>query len=568
MTMWASPRSSASPFPRPFFPGEPAIPDTMQTSRDRHAPSTWPLLLRLLGTERADILTILVFALGVGLLSVVTPAAIEALVNTVAFGVLLWPVIVLALVMLAFLAFSATLRAMQAAVAEYVQRRVFVRAARTFVDGFLHADAEALARRNPTDIVNRFFEVASVQKCLATLLVDGVQIVMTTIVGLAVLAFYHPYLLVFAVVMIGLLAFLLLGLGAGGIRTSIAESAAKYDFAAWLEDLARCPRALRTASGLDYAERRAEAGIDAYLAARKRHYSIVWRQLLFALAIEAFASTTLLGLGGWLVIQRQLTLGQLVAGELIVTLVLSAVSKIGKYVEVFYDLHAGLAKLAIVDELTLEADGGEPLSSTDGPISVVAELADDLGGTHRIDAAAGSRLAMPAGAVTTTWLESLALLRAPPSGTIDLASIDSRFLDRPAARERIALVGQAETFAGTIAENLRVGREHVTAGDLRQALDAVGLSARISRLPLGMATRLDSDGYPLDPSESARLSLARAMAGHPGLLLIDRTLDGLDLEQPPGLVTTLFDSRSPWTLIVATSRDDVRRRCQAEREAL
>lgn len=174
---------------------------------------------------------------------------------------------------------------------------------------------------------------------------------------------------------------------------------------------------------------------------------------------------------------------------------------------------------------------------------------------------------MPASAVTSSWLESLALLQAPSSGVIDLASIDSRSLDRPAARERIALVGPPETFAGTIAENLRVGREHVTAGDLRQALDAVGLSARISRLPLGMATRLDSDGYPLDPSESARLSLARAMAGHPGLLLIDRTLDGLDLEHPPGLATTLFDSRSPWTLIVATSRDDVRSRCHAALEA-
>ena len=151
--------------------------------------------------------------------------------------------------------------------------------------------------------------------------------------------------------MVFLLAFLLLVLGTGGIRTSIAESAAKYEFAAWLEDLARCPRSLRGQSGLTFSAERAEERIDAYLTARRRHYSVVWRQVVFALAIEALASTALLGLGGWLVIQRQLNLGQLVAGELIVTLVLSAVSKIGKYVEVYYDLHAGLAKLAIVDQL-------------------------------------------------------------------------------------------------------------------------------------------------------------------------------------------------------------------------
>jgi ABC-type multidrug transport system fused ATPase/permease subunit len=172
-----------------------------------HTPAdTWRQLAKLLASERRDVATILAFALGVGLLSVVTPAAIEALVNTVAFGVLLWPVIVLALVTLGFLAFAACLRAMQSAVAEYVQRRVFVRTARAFVTAFLRCDADTLARSNPTDIVNRFFEVAAVQKCVATLLVDGVQIAMTTIVGLAVLAFYHPYLLVFAVVMVFLLA--------------------------------------------------------------------------------------------------------------------------------------------------------------------------------------------------------------------------------------------------------------------------------------------------------------------------------------------------------------------------
>lgn len=510
--------------------------------------------------------TILAFALGVGLLSVVTPAAIEALVNTVAFGVLLWPVIVLALVMFGFLAFSACLRAMQSAVAEYVQRRIFVRTARAFVTAFLRGDADALARSNPTDVVNRFFEVASVQKCLATLLVDGVRIAMTTLVGLAVLAFYHPYLLVFAVVMVFLLAFLLLVLGSGGIRTSIAESAAKYEFAAWLEDLARCPRSLRGRSGLDFAAARAEERIGDYLAARRRHYSVVWRQLVFALVIEAVASTALLGLGGWLVIQRQLNLGQLVAGELIVTLVLSAVSKIGKYVEVFYDLHAGLAKLAIVEGLATEVDGGEALPDSDGPMSVTIEPGDGAEPRTRIALAAGGRGALPAGAGSTAWLESLALLRCPPSGTFELDGIDGRSLDRPAAREQVALVGPAETFTGTVAENLRAGRQEITASDLRAALETVGLSARVARLPLGMATPLDADGFPLDPAEAARLTLARAIVGRPRLLLVDRLLDGIDLRAEDALADTLFGHSAPWTLVVASARDDVRRRCDSPLE--
>jgi len=106
--------------------------------------------------------------------------------------------------MFAFLFVAAVLRALQTFVAECLQRRLFVRTADDFARHFARAEMEAFDGRNPTDIVNRFFEVSTVQKSMASLLVDGVGVVMITIVGLAVLAFYHPYLLTFAAVMVAL----------------------------------------------------------------------------------------------------------------------------------------------------------------------------------------------------------------------------------------------------------------------------------------------------------------------------------------------------------------------------
>ena len=254
--------------------------------------------MALLRLERRDVWTILAFALGVGLLSIVTPAAIEALVNTVAFGVLLWPVVILALVMLAFLCFSALLRAMQVVVAEYMQRRIFARTANEFATRFAQGEMQSFDGRNPTDIVNRFFELATVQKSITSLLVEGVSIVMITVVGLIVLSFYHPYLLTFALVMVGLVAFLLGVLGIGGVRTSIDESYAKYDLAAWLEELAKCPHTFRFGRGGTLAIDRANELSGAYVDARKKHFRVVWRQTIFALLLEAIASTVLLGLGG------------------------------------------------------------------------------------------------------------------------------------------------------------------------------------------------------------------------------------------------------------------------------
>lgn len=523
----------------------------------------WQRLSALLRLERSDLLTLLAFALGVGLLSIVVPASIEALVNTVAFGVLLWPVFVLSLVMFAFLFVAAVLRALQTFVAECLQRRLFVRTADAFANHFSRAEMEAFDGRNPTDIVNRFFEVSTVQKSVATLLVDGIGIVMITVVGLIVLAFYHPYLLTFAAVMVILVVFMLVVLGIGGVRSSIDESYAKFDMAAWLEEIAKCPHTFRFGRGGELALDRADSLADAYVMARKRHFRVVWRQTLFALLLEAVGSTVVLGLGGWLVINRQLTLGQLVAGELIVTLVLTALSKIGKYIEIFYDLQASLDKLGVLDQLPIEPTGGEILPPHTGPMAVVAEVIRDGHSPQRLEVGPGEHIAVsgPSGSGKTFLLELLGLLRVPREGLLELNGIDARSLDRGATRLLLAYVGQAETFADTVAENVRVGRDDLSSADVRRALEMVGLSDRVARLPQGVATPLASDGLPLSSNEISRLSIARALAGKPSLLLIDGLLDGLDTKDCPELVESILDRDAPWTLVIVTARNDIKQRC-------
>jgi putative ABC transport system ATP-binding protein len=527
------------------------------------ARSHWARLGAVLFVERQDVFMILALALGVGLLSIVTPAAIEALVNVVAFGVLLWPVIVLALVMLAFLCFAAVLRAMQVLAVEYMQRRIFARTANAFATRFAKAEIESFDGRNPTDIVNRFFEVASEQKALATLLVEGTSVVMITIVGMAVLSFYHPYLLTFGLVLIVLIAFLLGVLGLRGVPTAIDESYAKFDVAAWLEEIAKCPHTFRFGRGGNVAIDRANQLTTEYIDLRKEHFRVVWRQTLFALLLEAVASTVLLGLGGWLVINQQLNLGQLVAGELIVTLVLSALSKSGKYLEVFYDLQASLDKLAVIEDLPLEPQGGELLPEQTDSMRVRAEIHNQSGATKLVEALPGERIAIvgASGSGKSFLLETLALLRVPRGGLLEFDGIDARSLDRAATRLNIALVGQGETFAGTVAENLRVGRNELTAADVREALKQVGLTDRIARLPKGVSSFLASDGLPLSTGELLRLSIARAVAGKPRLLLIDGLLDGLDVADCPELIESLFGRDTPWTLVVVTSREDIASRC-------
>jgi len=532
-------------------------------SHPRHHPDqgSWTRLRAALDLDPRDIGMILVFALCVGLLSIVAPAAIETLVNTVAFGVLLWPVIALALVMLTLLLIAAALKALQILVAEYLQRRLFVRYAEKFAARFSHADVSSFEGRNAGDLADRFFEVSSVQKALAGLLVDGVGIVMITLVGLVLLSCYHPYLLTFAVILVVSVIVVTLTLGRGGVSSSIEESYAKFDLAGWLGEIARSPALFRTGAMQGLAVNRALSHTADYVDARKSHFRIVWRQTLFVIFLEAIASTLLLGLGGWLVINRQLTLGQLVASELIVTLVLAALAKSGKHLESFYDLEASLDKLGVIDSFILESQGGEVLHASKKPLAVKASCPGPVGEIS-LDAPAGARIALLGGPGSgkSRFLETLSLLRSPEGAQVSFDGIGYHSLDRTAARALIAHAGRGEVFSGTILENLRAGNDGIGVEEVREALRETGLAGRIEALPKGMATHLSSTGSPLSASELVLLGIARSILAKPRLLLLDGTLDLLDTSLHGELIARLSDPAAPWTLIVATTRRDVAER--------
>ena len=158
--------------------------------------------------------------------------------------------------------------------------------------------------------------------------------------------------------LLSLVAFVILVLGRGAVSSSIKESKMKYRMAAWLEDLTGCPMAFRHSGAGNFAIDRADRLTYEYLTARKLHFRVLMRQMVFVLGLQAVASTVLLGMGGWLVISGQLTLGQLVAAELIVTVIVGSFAKLGKHVESFYDLLAAVDKLGTLFDLPMERRDG------------------------------------------------------------------------------------------------------------------------------------------------------------------------------------------------------------------
>jgi len=526
-------------------------------------------LVALLEFEREDVWAIALYSVATGTLSLALPITVQSLVNLVAFGTLLQPLIVLTVLLFIGLCFLGLLRAIQATLIERIQQRVFARVALELADKLPRAkEAQFDGPLGPT-VANKFFDVLIVQKTAASLLFDGLSIVLQAVVGMILLAFYHPFLLAFDVLLVGAVALIVFGLGRGAVRTSIEESYEKHAVAAFLQDLVRHRATFRSDAGAELAFERVDTLVERYLRARIAHFRIVLRQIVGSLALQAVASASLLGVGGWLVINRQLTLGQLVASELVVSSVLAGLAKFGKHLESYYDLLAATDKIGVLQDLEPERTTGGDAPDGIGPATLelrdlhlsVAGKPVLTGATVRAEA--GERIALvgPHGAGKSVLAEAIYALRDPSSGTLAINGLDVREVSPSAWRSRVALVRGIEVFEGTIEDNLRVGREEIRTDELRQALASVGLLEVVRALPEGLQTELDSEGDPLTQGQLRRLMLARAIVGQPSLIVVDEVLDAFDDGLHSEAAQALFSRTAPWTLIVVTHRPDLTWRC-------
>lgn len=525
-------------------------------------------VLSLMHAERGDIWVIVVYSAITGLLGLATPLAVETLVSTVAFGRVLQPIVFIALMLFAFLSFSAAIVGLQTYVVEIIQRRFFARVVGDLAYRLPRVEQTAIDGQDSRELVNRFFDVFAIQKIVTSMLLEGISVILFAAIGMAVLAFYHPWLLGYNIVLLMLLTFVIFVLGRGAVKTSLKESKIKYKTGAWLEQLAACPIAFRSWGANEFALDRADHLTYEYLQARRTHFGILIRQIGFSLGVQAVASTVLLGIGGWLVISGQLTLGQLVAAELIVTVIVGAFAKLGKYMEKYYDLMSSIDKLGVLFDLPMERQDGLLMIPSDAPAEIVISELDCPGWPGQsglenlsLKVRPGERLMLygnsASGSGTSQLIDMLFAIRKPQAGHIAINHIDPRDLRPDALRRTVAMVRDIEIFPGNIAENVHLERPGVSTSDVREALEATGLIEEVSRLPEGLETELINNGYPLTPDQCRKLMIARAIVGRPTLLLIDKTVDSLPDHDVGRVVDLLVAPDQPWTLVMATGRSDI-----------
>ena len=513
----------------------------------------------LLKPEAQDVRVILIFSFVIGILSLTLPLALEAVVNTIAYGRALQPLIILSLIVLVFLGFRASMSVLMTVVTEIIQRKLFVRTVEDLSYRLTRVPLSTWKKYHGPELVNRFFDIVTVQKVTAKLLLETMMLGLQTLIGLTVLAFYHPFLLGYDIGLLAIMSVVLCLIGRGAVKTAKDESQLKYETAAWLQEIVRHPTTFKYNGGLGYAINRADELAAQYINHRQSHFRILIKQVSFAMIMQVVAATVLLALGGYLVIEQQLTLGQLVAAELIVTMILGSFAKVGKDLESYYDLMASVDKLGKlfdlpvdrVDKLQIVRDEG-----ADGVSLVNMKLEASSPEPVNLDFLPGRTYAIFGGAELQRekLTEVLVGQVKPAAGHVLLDDYRVDAISAESLQETISLVREIELFEGTVDENLRMGRENIGSAKVNDVVASLGMRRVLDTLEEGYATRLSIGGYPLSQGQAISLVLARALIAKPGILFVDGLLDRLSDKDTIDVLSRLEAFTEDTTFIISTGR--------------
>ncbi|MEK0431187.1 MAG: hypothetical protein RL139_991 [Gemmatimonadota bacterium] len=546
-----------------LMPVAPAVAGTSRTPLDR--------LVELLLLEKGNIGLVYAYATLVGLLSLTLPLGVQAIIGLVSGGLFLQPVVLLIAFVVAGTLATGVLQVLQLAAVERIQQRIFARLALEFAIRVPRVRTEAAWGTDLPERMNRFFEVLTIQKSLGKLLTGTTTALLQVVFGLLLLTFYHPYFTLFGLALVVLLALILRVTGPRGLETSMLESTYKYHTVHWLEEVARSVVAFKAAGRATPALDTMDAHVSGYLQYRQRHFRVLVTQAMAAIGFKTLVTGALLILGSILVTERQITLGQFVAAELVIVTVLAGIEKlVGSLAEV-YDVMTSVYKLSAVTDLPLERTEGLALAPASGGMTVALDgvgyryaeaTAPALDGiTFRLGA--GERLALtgPDGSGETTLLAVIAGLLDGYDGHLALDGVTARDLEPAVLREQVGLLlGSAELFEGTVEENIALGRGGVGTAEVRAALARVGAAEAVQRLPQGLRTRLDNGGRGLPSTLRTRLLLARAIAARPRLLLVDECLATVEPRARAELIDVLTVD-APWTLVVVSHTRDLLAAC-------
>jgi ABC-type bacteriocin/lantibiotic exporter with double-glycine peptidase domain len=517
----------------------------------------------LLELDKKDVYQIFFYAIFAGLISLSLPLGIQAIINFIQSGRVSASWIVLIILVVLGVALVGILSLMQLRITENLQQKIFVRSSFEFAARLPKIKPEQMYGTYPPELANRFFDTMTIQKGTSKLLIDFSAALLQIAFGLILLSLYHPYFIVFGLLLFCLLYFIFRFSYKSGLETSLKESKFKYKVASWLQEMARNNFSFRNELNYDYALQKNNYIVTDYLAYREKHFNIIKRQFSQLIIFKIIITASLLSIGGYLVLSQQMNIGQFVAAEIIILLVINSVEKIIIGLETFYDVLTSVEKIGQVTDLELEEDSATQndncytnitletenikfkFPDSDNAVLSAISLKIDQGEKIVINGGNGSG--------KTTLIRLLSGLLQPTAGSFYINDDTFRKIDLKQYRLQIGSITHNETpFEGSILENITFNDKSISFEDIKWAIEGVQLGNYIKSLPNGLDTRIFPEGKQLSSSNAQKILLARSIIHKPKILFYEDPTDTMDEKVANEIIDFITSDKNKWTIIVSS----------------
>ena len=527
-------------------------------------------LAQLIRHEKKEISAIYFYALLSGLIQLSLPLGIQSIIGFVVGGALSTSLIILIIVVVIGVACNGLLQVSQMKLIERIQQKIFVRYSFAFASHIPRLDLLQTDGYYLPELVNRFFDIPVLQKSISKILLDFPIAVTQILLGLLLLSFYHPAFIAFGVLLLLVLAAIFYITGNKGIETSLQKSNHKYAVAAWLEEMARVIKQFKFYGHTGLHTRRADEKVVRYLEARKAHFSILLVQYKVLIVFKVLITAAMLTVGCFLLLNQQINIGQFVAAEIIIILVINSVEKLIVDLDNVYSALTSVEKINKLLDKPAETEGTLPAGNQPVKVefkNVSFQYEEDKPILQNlsfiINAGDKAALSGPNGSGKSTVLKLLTgaypgftgsiLINEVPIGNYSLASLRSI---------TGILLNQQDVFLGTLWDNLTMGATNVDRDYLLYLCKQTGLDSFVGAQKKGFDTELHPTGKRLARGVIQKILLVRALAQKPKLLLLEQPTDGIEGEDKKSIEQLLLQLKHT-TLIAISADDDFIRSCPA-----
>lgn len=520
--------------------------------------------LKLISPEKKEIFFIYIYGVMAGVISLSLPLGIQSMISYVSSGQIVTSVIVLIGLIILGLLIAGGMQIMQMYLLEYIQQRLFIRTAFEFSSRVSQLQLENIRNEYPPELMNRFFEVSTLQKGLSKLIIDISTALVQLVIGLIVISLYHPSFIIFSLILIVMLFIVIRITGPKGLKTNLYVSKYKYKVAHWLQEIARSMILFRISSS--FSSQKTDQLVSTYIIARKKHFSILLIQYFSFLGFKTLIIGGLLIMGCILLINAQINLGQFIASEIIIILIMGALEKIILKIDTVYDVLTSTDKMTQVMELPVEENKGINIDKLDEQshegyamelknISYKYPTSSRLALKNISFKLKANEKVVIAGyndSGRTTLINVLLGIYNDYEGGLTYNDISMRDINKQSFYNTIGYTSPEKLFDGSLIDNISLGRPHITIDRVVSIAKSLQLDTFINQLPNGFHSDLVGGGKLPDHIEK-KIILARALVHQPKLLIIEDNFLQVDQKEKLRLVNALMNY--PATTVLIFSND-------------